>query len=133
MRQRAGGVDTLVGGGVHVHAGPSGLEHAVCRGRDPVPIHPVEGLGEGDEPEHPEPGGEVLGPEHLPAHVPQRGACGQSLGLGDHPRVGVDPDRLGDQRSQQQGQRAGPQPTSSSRPDPSRPSSAASRSARARG
>jgi hypothetical protein len=65
----------------------------------------MEGLSEGDEPERPEPGGKVLGPKHLPAHVPDPGALGEPVGLGDHVRVGVDPGRLGDERSQQQRQR----------------------------
>lgn len=50
VRELGVGVDSFVGGGVHVHHGAATIQHSANRGGDPVPVQPVEGLRERHHP-----------------------------------------------------------------------------------
>ena len=107
QRQLGVGLDPAVGGGVDVDAGAVRREHAVHRPGHPVLVHPVEGLGEGDQPERAQVRRQVLGVQLPPFDVGHARRPGQPVGLPQHAGVGVDADRRREPVGQQQGQRAG--------------------------
>ena len=82
-------------------------EHAVHGPGHPRLVHPVEGLGECDQPERSQAGRQLLGVQLPPLDVGHPRLPGQPVGLPQHPGVRVDADRRREPVGQQQGQRAG--------------------------
>jgi hypothetical protein len=106
VRQRVVTGHALVCGGRDVNPGPAGGKHWPYHPGDPGLVHPVERLGEGHHLERAQARWQILGTQVPPGD----GTVVRTLagGLGDHARVGAHPDRLGEQRGEQQGQRTGP-------------------------
>ena len=105
---RSVGLDALVRRRVHVHDGAPRSDHAAQRAGHSFPIHPVEGLGEGDRCGTGRGRGQLLGPAVHPVHVGDAEDFGLPCSLRQHVPVGVQPRGSLEPRGQQQGERAGP-------------------------
>ena len=73
-------------------AGPTARKHPAHHPCHFVLVHPVEGLRERHQPEGAQIGRQFFGTHLMPLDVVDAGAVGRAAGLGDHVRVGVDPD-----------------------------------------
>ena len=85
-----------------VDQGATWLEHLEDERRHAVAIHPMEGLGKGRHAEPPESGRQVLSPRTHPGDVPDASIGRAARTFRQHPRVGIETDRFGEEMSERQ-------------------------------
>lgn len=76
--------------GVHDNAGAVASEHAAHQRGDCYSLHPVKGLGERDEIDFAEVGGEVLTTHLPPVYVANLATTASGAGFLDHGSIGID-------------------------------------------